>query len=640
MNEIARRATASPRTERLDAALVAEHAERREVSRGRLPVLPTVGVVCLLQPSPARRWAGLVFIEHQRERTAISEGERHFNPAGSRDLGAGRLGIATGIALLAAASVAFEHGLREALLPARAAALMQAVLPWVALVAAGDIRWRVMSRGRWRKVFGIAGEALAVLALTSAIAGWTGIPEFVSIAALIAFAIRLNGVLARTIRNPAILFPASFLVLIAVSASLLKLPAATPPDQPISVIDSLFTATSAVCVTGLAVRDTGTEFTLFGQAVVLGSIQLGGLGVMIFGSTLALLFGARMSFKEHVTLSRALDEYPAHRIARFAWFIVLTTFILEAIGATILYLSWPEDQLVNGSRLWYSVFHSVSAFCNAGFDITSESMIGVRSHPAAYLGIMPMIILGRLGFIVLEDVYRQSRDRVRGWRDRIRLTTHSRIILATTASLLVGGFAIIFIAQASVSGTVSGQTLLDAAFMSTTARTAGFTTVPMEELSSGSRFVLMVLMAIGGSPGSTAGGMKTAVFAILVLAIISTVRGRSEVEVFGRALPDALVKKAATVAAGLFSVVTLSMLVLDLTETIPFEPLFFEVISAATTTGLSLGATGELSDAGRVVITVTMFLGRVGALALLAALVGGMGSEGRYRLPRDTISLG
>ncbi|MFG0306244.1 MAG: TrkH family potassium uptake protein [Phycisphaerales bacterium JB040] len=570
----------------------------------------------------------------------MAEGERHFNPATPRELGVGRLGIATGIALLAASSVAFEHGFRDAMLPGLAAALAQAALPWVALAVAGDIRGRVVGRGRWRGVFGIAGEAVAALAMTAAIAGWPGIPELVSIATLIAFAIRLNSALARTIRNPAILFPASFLVLIAVSASLLKLPAATPPDQPIGLIDSVFTATSAVCVTGLAVRDTGTEFTLFGQAVVLGSIQLGGLGVMIFGSTLALLFGARMSYKEHVTLSMALDEYPAHRIARFAWFIVLTTLALEAIGASILYLTWPEDRLANGSRLWYSVFHSVSAFCNAGFDITSESMIGVRSHAAAYLGIMPMIVLGGLGFIVLEDVYRQSRDRVRGRRDRIRLTTHSKIILATTASLLSAGFAIIFIAQAAAAGSASGQTLLDAAFMSTTARTAGFTTVPMDELSSGSRFVLMALMAIGGSPGSTAGGMKTAVFATLVLAIISTVRGRSEVEVFGRALPDALVKKAATVAAGLFLVITIAMLTLDLTETIPFEPLFFEVISAATTTGLSLGATGELSDTGRAVITVTMFLGRVGALALLAALIGGTGSEGRYRLPRDTISLG
>lgn len=570
----------------------------------------------------------------------MSEGDRYFRAARSGGESVPRLTMAAAVALLGAATVAVEHGTREPLLPGVALAFAQVLLTWVALVMSGDVLWKRLNRHRWRGVFGVVGEGLVLAALIAAATGWTGVPEFVSISAVIAFAIRLNGVLARSIRNPAILFPASFLVLIATSACLLKLPAATPADQPISWIDSIFTATSAVCVTGLAVRDTGTQFTLFGQAVVLGSIQLGGLGVMIFGSTLALLFGARLSFKEHMTLSHALDEYPAHRIARFAWFIVLTTLILEAIGVLILYFSWPDDQLTNGSRLWYSMFHSISAFCNAGFDITSESMIGVRSHPAAYFGIMPMIILGGLGFLVLEDMYRQMRDKLYRKRDRIRLTTHSKIIIATTAILLLGGTLIIFVTQAVTAGPGSVQTLLDAAFMSTTARTAGFTTVPMEELSSGSRFTLLVLMSIGGSPGSTAGGMKTAVVAILVLAIVSTVRGRSEVEVFGRALPDALVKKAATVAAGLFCVVTLAMLTLDLTERIPFEPLFFEVISAATTTGLSLGATTELSETGRVVITITMFLGRVGALSLLAALVGGMGSEGRYRLPRDTVSLG
>ncbi|MFG0328148.1 MAG: TrkH family potassium uptake protein [Phycisphaerales bacterium JB037] len=574
----------------------------------------------------------------------MSQGDRHFILFRSQARSIRRLGAASAFAGLAAVSVALEHGFREPVAHPLMTGVLQCLLPWVALVLAGDVRWKVADRSRWRGPFGAIGEVGVALGLVFALAGGRVLPELVAVASVIAFAIRINSVLARTMRNPTILFPASFLVLIGVSAALLKLPAATPIDKPISLVDAVFTATSAVCVTGLAVRDTATEFTLFGQAVVLGSIQLGGLGVMIFGSTLALLFGARLSFKEHVTLSMALDEYPAHRIARFAWFIVLTTLVLEAIGAVILYLSWPGDELAHGTRLWYAVFHSISAFCNAGFDITGQSLVGIRSSVAAYLGIMPMIILGGIGFVVLEDLYRLGRDRLgnragRG-RDRARLGTHSRIVLATTACLLVGGFVTIFFAQSSAAGGASLQTALDAAFMSTTARTAGFTTVAMEDLSSGSRFTLMVLMSIGGSPGSTAGGMKTVVFAILVLSILSTVRGRSEVEVFGRALSDALVKKAATVAAGLFGVITLATLALDLTERIAFEPLFFEVISAASTTGLSLGATGELSDPGRIIITITMFLGRVGALSLLAALIGATGVEGRYRLPRDTVSLG
>lgn len=544
------------------------------------------------------------------------------------------------LAALGSATVALEHGFDDAPLPGWLSSVLQFTLPWLALFAAGDVAWGLRPSVRYRRPLGWIGEGLILIAGTALAAGVTHADSALAIAAGVAAAIRLNGVLARSMSRPGALFPLSFLALIAVSTSLLMLPAATPADQRIRWIDAVFTSTSAVCVTGLSVRDTATGFTMFGQGVILASIQLGGLGIMIFGSTLALLFGARLSYRENVTLSMALDEYPAHRIARFTGFIVLTTVLLEAIGAAILYVSWPQLAEGPGGRAWGAIFHSVSAFCNAGFDITGQSLIGVRAHPAPYLGIMPMIVLGGLGFIVLEDVYRTTRDRIRGKRLDWRLTTHARLTLLTTGALLFAGFAVILLAQSMAGGSISGQRVLDAAFMSTTARTAGFTTVPMEELTSGSRLMIMMLMTVGGSPGSTAGGIKTVVFAVLVLAVISTVRGRDEVEVFGRALPDALVKKASTVAAGLFGVVAVSTLTLDLTERIPFEPLFFEVISAATTTGLSLGATSELSPAGRIIITVTMFMGRVGALALLASLIGSAGRGGRYRLPRDTVSLG
>ena len=220
------------------------------------------------------------------------------------------------------------------------------------------------------------------------------------------------------------------------------------------------------------------------------------------------------------------------------------------------------------------------------------------------------------------------------------MTTHSKLVIATTMILIFAGAFIIFIAQAHAAGHATPQQALDALFMSTTSRTAGFTSMPMDELTSGSRFVIMLLMFVGGSPGSTAGGVKTVVFAVLILSIISTVRGRDEVEVFGRALSDATVKKAGAVVAGLLGTISAAMLILDLIEKIPFEPLLFEVISAATTTGLSLGITADLSPVGRIVITITMFLGRVGALALLASLVGVTGKAARYQLPRDTVSLG
>ena len=478
--------------------------------------------------------------------------------------------IALALTAVGIVGVALEHGFRTAPLPVPILRAVQLVLPWLALVAWGDVQWGVLSLQRWRNVIGVCGECAVLLGAVAEFAGWFPGAEALAIAACITYAIRLNSLLARTMRNPAVLFPASFLVIIAVSTCLLKLPAATPAGQPIGWIDAAFTATSAVCVTGLSVRDTATQFTFFGQAVILGSIQVGGLGVMIFGYTLALLFGARMSFKEHVTLSAALDEYPAHRIMRFAWFIVLTTFFLEAVGAGVLYLCATAQHHATPATAWQAVFHSVSAFCNAGFDITGQSMIGLRSQPAPYLGVMPMIILGGLGFIVLEDVYLLLKDRLLRRRVRHRLSTHSKIVLTTTFFLLVGGFALILLAQSVSTGRLTGQGALDAAFMSTSARTAGFTSVPMDELSPGSRFTLMVLMSVGGSPGSTAGGMKTVVFAVIILAVLSTVRGRSEVEVFRRSLPDAVVKKAATVAAGLFGVIAMATLVLDLTEHLAF----------------------------------------------------------------------
>ena len=546
--------------------------------------------------------------------------------------------------------MAFEHGFDGPLLPAPLPAALLSVLAlvatWLALVLGGDVAWRSVRRDRWRSTTGLIGECLVVVAGVLDLLGLGPMMELCAVGGVILFAIRINGLLARTMANPSLLFPASFGVLIAIATLLLKLPAATPPDKPISWLDALFTSTSAVCVTGLAVRDTAGDFTFFGQAVILGSIQLGGLGVMIFGSTLALLFGARLSFKEHVTLSNALDEYPAHRISRFVWFIVLTTVVIETIAALVLLAMWPGTDAAGArlsllDRLWQAVFHSVSAFCNAGFDITGQSMMGLRSHPVPYLGIIPTIVLGGLGFVVLEDLFRRFVRRRGRAGARPRLSTHTKLVLATTGMLLAAGAVLIFIAQLKAPDVPIGQRLLDAAFMSVTARTAGFNTVPMDSLETGSVFTLMLLMAVGGSPGSTAGGMKTVVFAVLALAVVSTVRRRDEVEVFGRSLPESLVKKAATIAFGFIAVVAASTLALDLSEEAGFRDLLFEAVSAATTTGLSLGITADLSPAGRIIIICTMFLGRVGPLAVMASLLGGAAAPaGSYRLPRDNVSLG
>lgn len=580
----------------------------------------------------------------------------HFTPASDPTTSARRALLAWGLALTGVAALALKAGLPASPATGPWLVALQVFMPWLAGVVSGDIAWRRAPgrgvRGRWPRPLGPAIEAAAALSLLLALLGWPVAAAGLSVVVAVLMSVRLSGVLARTMTHPGLLLPLSFLALIAAATLMLKLPAATPHDQPIGWVDALFTATSAVCVTGLVVRSTAEGFTLFGQAVILGAIQLGALGFMIFGSTLALVLGVRPSYQESLTLSAALDEYPAHRIMRFAWFIVGTTLAIEAIGALALAALWPEPLThaphAPGGLAWQAAFHSVSAFCNAGFDITGDSLVPMRHGAAPLLVVAPLIVLGGLGFLVLEDVtqYLRRRLRPRPGRPAPRLRTHSKIVLATTACLLVGGFTAIFVAQSVAAGGPTPGTLADAAFLSVTARTAGFNAMPMDELSPGSRFATMVLMAIGGSPGSTAGGLKTATVAVLFLAVAATVRGRQDVEAFGRRLPDSLVRKAATVAASLLGVIVLATLTLDLTEDIPFEPLLFEVVSAASTTGLSLGATTELSPFGRVVITITMFAGRLGALSLLGLLVQGVGVVGgehartRSHLPRDTVSLG
>ncbi len=460
---------------------------------------------------------------------------------------------------------------------------------------------------------------------------------------------RLNAYLSSRLVNPSLLFPLSFIFLIASGTLLIKLPVATPEDNPINWIDALFTMTSAVCVTGLTVRETLGDFTPVGHTIIGVFIQLGGLGLIIFGSTLALLLGGRLSFRQNITLSGAMEQYPAHKITSFIRFIVIATIIIELAVAAAMYPLWRS---VDGSeipplqRVGLSLFHSVSAFCNAGFDLTGDSMVPYRTAIKAQLLVLTLVVLGSTGYFVLQDIGRvvwpPARKRaMRKGHKPPRLTLHSKLVISTTLIVYVAGFVAIFAAQIAYAGPAQlGQTVADAHFMSLAARTSGFNTVPMEELAPGSRFTLMVLMLIGGSPGSAAGGIKTVAVALLALSVIATLRQRSETEAFGRAVPDALVKKAATIAFSLIGLIVLATLILCILEPFDFERIFFECISAGTTTGLSLGITEELTPASKVVLTFTMFLGRVGALALFAALLQGKAHRGRYSYPHETVSLG
>lgn len=471
------------------------------------------------------------------------------------------------------------------------------------------------------------------------------------LAALLAVA-RLGVHLLRRVNAPQLLLPATFAILIAFGACLLKLPRSAGYEE-VGWIDALFTATSAVCVTGLAVRSTAEGFSVAGQSVIALLIELGGLGIVVFGATFAALLRGTLSLREHVTVRDLLEHHSVYDLRRFAIRVVAATLIIQLIGALLMTPLWqfPEGSSPGfARRLGLSLFHSISAFCNAGFDITGDSLVPYRRSPLSLVVIATLIILGGIGFPVLFDVARRCAA---GLRHRLlrrgsapaRLQLHTRLTIRTTLVLLLGGAAMLFIAQLDrptrdASGGFFGRAG-DAWFMSLTARTAGFNTVPMDELTPASSLALVALMAVGGSPGSMAGGLKTTTLAVLFLATVATLRGRNETEAAGRSIPENLVRKAGAIALCMLALVVCSTFALCITDSRhpPFA-LLFEAVSAATTTGLSLGITPQLSTPGKLVLVLTMFLGRVGPLTLIGVLLIRRPPVRAYLFPRETVTLG
>ena len=507
--------------------------------------------------------------------------------------------------------------------------------------------------------------------------GW----DFVEVSAVILAVTdlwRLNAALARKLKRPGILLPLSFFALIAIGTPLLKLPHATPPGHTISWVDACFTITSAVCVTGLAVKDTAHDFTPFGQTVIAIFIQLGGLGIIIFASMFAMLLGRSLSVKENVSLSQMLNDQPIHKLTSFVRFIVVTTVIIELIGALLLLPMWhsSDDQpLTVAGRFGMSLFHAISAFCNAGFDITGDSFSTYRYNPGIFLVIMPLIIIGGLGFPVLGNFYAIFLHRIKKQKSHgpmrfgelppvdlsnQRMTLHTKIVLTTTAALFILGVLGIAIGelmpyvytytQQGVTAHVErpadfsimrvAQILADSSFMSISSRTAGFYSINTQDLHPTGHLVLISLMLVGGSPGSTAGGVKTTVIALLFLSIIANMRQREDVEAFGRTIGKSAIQKAGTLFFCYAGLILTSTYLLTLSEPFTFLKVFFEVVSAATTTGLSLGITSDLSSFGKIVIIGTMFLGRVGPLALLGALVLSTKHKVPYAYPHEDVVLG
>ncbi|RMH26617.1 MAG: potassium transporter KtrB [Planctomycetota bacterium] len=541
--------------------------------------------------------------------------------------------IRASAALAALAALLLRLGWRQPVLPDAwlSAAEWAALIGFAVTIVIGGRRGAGSVPGAVRRAPVRAG--LVALAFVTA---WWPLMVSLCVAALVAVeALDLFMRVVARARSNATIFAGAFAVLIAGGTLALSLPVATPEERPISLVDAAFTSTSAVCVTGLVVRDTATEFSRAGQWIILVLMQLGGLGIVIFGALIALAIGSSMGIR----LSRTLSDAAAHghagptSVRALVLFIVTVTLAFEAVGAAALYLGWPgawpgpgPDLADPLDRAFHAGFFAVSAFCNAGFATAGTSLEGLRFHWTSHVVVAGLIVLGGLGFPVLDNLRAMAWARIRRVRMErgalVRLTLHTRLVLITSLALYAAGALAIALGRLAQGGEGVGAALLDGHFMSITARTAGFDTVAPGSMGPLSRLTLITLMFIGGSPGSTAGGVKTVAVAVIVLTIWSTIRGRATTTAFGREIAEALVRRAATLitlGAATIALLTLALALTDGRGRL-LGDLLFEVVSASSTVGLTTGMTPELSPAGRVVLIVAMFLGRVGPLVVLGAL--------------------
>jgi trk system potassium uptake protein TrkH len=433
----------------------------------------------------------------------------------------------------------------------------------------------------------------------------------------------------------------SFALVILLGSFLLWLPISAQPGQSTSYIDALFTSTSATCVTGLVVVDTDTHYSLSGEIVILLLIQLGGLGYMTLASFIPILLGRRVDLLDRIRLAEQLNFTNLKGVVLLAKYVLGTVLICEGLGAVILFFRFLRD-LPPLKALWAGIFQSVSAFCNAGFDVLGSNfgpftnLTPYRGDATVSLTICALIILGGLGFFVIANSVRHFR-----YRDPIHLQT--RVVLATTAALLLFGTVAVLVLEWNNPNTLGnlpfGEKLLSSFFQSVTPRTAGFNTLNIGGMNVSTLMVLALLMFIGASPGGTGGGVKTSTFALLIATVRSTVRGYPDTVLFGRRIDPFQVRRAVSIIAVSFALVVAASVLLSLTDTPPFHALVFEVTSAFGTVGLSTGITPSLTGIGKIVIILVMFVGRVGPLSLFL-LFTQRRREARVRYPEEEVNVG
>lgn len=437
--------------------------------------------------------------------------------------------------------------------------------------------------------------------------------------------------------DPSKILVTGFALIILLGAFLLTLPITTTNGEGLGWIDALFTSTSATCVTGLVVVDTGTTFTMVGQIVILSLIQVGGLGFMTFATFFAVLLGKRISLKERLLLQESLNNMSYAGIVRLVKRILIFTVVIELVGAIILATRFSFDMPLPRA-IYYGIFHSISNFNNAGFDLMGEfrSLTGYVDDYLVTLVVCTLITLGGIGFIVMNEIFEFKRTR--------KLSLHTKVVLRTSTFLLIVGTVLIFVLEFNNSKTLQPLSMsgkfLGSLFQSVTTRTAGANTLNIPDLTQTTLFLIIILMFIGASPGSTGGGIKTTTFATLVGAVVSQIRGKEDVVfIKRRILYDTIYKALTVMVSGLLLVLTVTMLLTITEQGKDFLMILFEATSAFGTVGLSMGLTPELSTIGRLIIIITMFAGRVGPLTIAFAVTLRRHSD-PFKHPKGKIMIG
>ena len=451
--------------------------------------------------------------------------------------------------------------------------------------------------------------------------------------------------------HPAQVLVGGFLIVIILGTFLLSLPISTNSGEATSVIDALFTTTSAVCVTGLAVVNTSLHWSAFGKFVILLCIQIGGLGFMTLVSMIFIVLGKKITLKNRLIMQEALNFETTAGIVRFTMHIVKGTLLVEGVGAFLLaFVFVPEYGFLKG--IIYSVFHSISAFCNAGFDlIGTSSLTPYVGNGIVNIVIMALIIIGGLGFSVWIDTYKMIRTKLRApkhfsWRQAIhKMTLHTRLVWVLTIGLLLIGFIVIFILEFNNPETLGALTLKEklyaAMFQSVSPRTAGFNTIDLAGMTDTSKIFTIMLMFIGGSPAGTAGGVKTVTIGVLILCGLSTIRGNEQTTVFKKRIPFQIITRSLTII--MISVMVLFGVVgvLSLSEDFTFMEILFESVSAFATVGTTLGITPLLSVTGKITIIIVMFIGRLGPITMaMALMVKQSKNKGNIQYPEEKVMVG